>query len=77
MGLTLTGFTRSYAMLSPEMQSHLKSSLIETATLGKVICVHGYDTITGRKKMRKVTTIFAVLALSVTGALAADPAIGM
>ena len=27
--------------------------------------------------MRKVTTIFAVLALSVTGALAADPAIGM
>ena len=27
--------------------------------------------------MRKVTTIFAVLALSVTGALAADPAIRM
>ena len=27
--------------------------------------------------MRKVTTIFAVLALSVTGALAADPAMGM
>ena len=27
--------------------------------------------------MRKVTTIFSVLALGVTGALAADPAIGM
>ena len=50
MDLTLTGFTRSYAMLSPEMQSDLKSNLIETATLGKVICGHGYDTITGRNE---------------------------
>ena len=48
MGLTLAEFMRSYAMLSREMQSDLKSSLIETVTLGQAIRVHGCDTITGR-----------------------------
>ena len=50
MGLTLAGLMRSYAMLSGEMQSDLKSSLIETVILGQAIRVHGYDTITGRKE---------------------------